>query len=138
MVTVNARATSGLHRSGRTNDLPRAENATSPQAALRPAPTRAPVRACVVEMGMPVKVAINTVKPAPSATARRKVGCRVTSSGTSPLPLKLSTKPCARTNAKKEPARVATAAHANALGKLQVPLPKRVATPLKLSLAPLA
>src|SRR5215471_13777303 len=86
---------------------------------------------------MPIHVAVITVTAAPRLTARRNAGCIVTSSGTSPLPLNASTSPCASPRASSEPASVVTVAQANAVRYEAVRLPNNVATPLKLSLAPL-
>jgi len=105
----------GANRSGSTNCLPSASNRTSPAAASSPAPTRPPVKACVVDTGIPIRVAINTVPAAARLTASRNRPSRVTSSGTSPFPLNVSMSPWARSSAHSDPARVVTVAQTRAV-----------------------
>ena len=76
----------GESSSGMKKFLPSAEKFTWLMPVAIPAPTSAPVSPWVVEMGKPSNVARITVAPAPNATARRKAGCVVNASGTSPLP----------------------------------------------------
>jgi hypothetical protein len=93
--------------------LPSTPNATVAPLAS-PAPTRAPVSACVVETGMPRRVATSTVNAAPSAAAPRKAGELATASGTSPLAENALTSPEARTSASIEPPSVVAVAQASA------------------------
>ena len=63
MMTVITTAITGLIKSGRTNLEPRLETFNAEPAAS-PVPIKAPIKPCVVETGIPIRVAINTVSPA--------------------------------------------------------------------------
>ena len=65
---VTKNANTGLTNNGITNPLPNSSNSIA-ESAIQPAPTSAPTKLCVVETGMPILVASNTVNPAPKATA---------------------------------------------------------------------
>src|SRR5882672_9133968 len=127
----------GDNSRGVTKFLPSAAKFTLLVPVTRPAPTSAPVRPCVVEIGKPSRVARMTVVPAPNATARRNSGCAVSASGTSPLPENFFSNDCARKMAAMLPVPVVIVAHEIAVLYEQVRLPNNDATPLKLSLAPL-
>ena len=73
-ILAKAVAIKGLSKSGRKKELPKTAKLTPVPMATKPAPTRAPVRLCVVEMGKPVTVAIMTVIAEPIATAVRNSG----------------------------------------------------------------
>ena len=98
-----------------TNAALRLAQCTAPAVATNPAPSSAPVNACVVEIGSPIAVAMMTVQAAPSPTAAEKAGSPTMASGTSPLPLKVLSNPAARTVASRLPASVVTVAHLRAV-----------------------
>src|SRR6185369_7089972 len=100
-------------------------------------PARAPVRACVVEVGMPNTVARRTVRAAAAPTDVSRMGLPAMVGGTRPLPVNCLASAPARRMETALPARVAAVAQARAVRKVAAALPYRVATPLKLSLAPL-
>ena len=109
-----------------------------PDEANKALPINAPNMACVVEIGKPKSEAKITVNPAPPATAIiNGIDC-IISAGAIPLPENLSNKAFAKNIAKQDPAKVVIVAQPKAFLKLNVPLPNKVATPLKLSFAPLA
>src|SRR5688500_12688150 len=105
----------GLSSSGRKKVAPSLLKFTAGPAATRPAPTRPPVKACVVEMGKPVCVASITVAAAPSATQARNAADAEISSGTSPVPEKFLTSSCAKKIEQIAPAAVQIVAHQMAL-----------------------
>ena len=105
-IVDNNSAINGLAINGRKNLLPRTEKLTSIPTAMIPLPTRAPVRLCVVEIGIPRIAASKTVVPAPNATAALKSGEEATKSGTNPLPVKLLTRVFARKMELTEPSSV--------------------------------
>ena len=73
MAIVRANETIGENNNGRTTPLASAANFTCANpAAVTPAPTSAPVNACVVEIGRPSREASRTVPAAARATAARK------------------------------------------------------------------
>src|SRR3989338_8165469 len=96
----------GLDNKGIKKFLPKVEKPKSVPIAINPAPTRAPVKLCVVDIGIPVKVANKTVALAPKATANRNSGVPIKASGTSPFPLKVLTNSVAKKKAATEPANV--------------------------------
>ena len=114
---------------GRVDPIVRRDEAGADQRTMR---------ACVVEIGKPARVANRTVRPAESATAAGKAGLLTTSGGTRPLPEKAARSPCARISAVTDPTTVVIVAHDKARRYEDVPLPKSVATPLKLSFAQFA
>jgi hypothetical protein len=105
-----ATAITGAIKSGRKKELPKTAKFTWVPTAIKPAPTRAPVKLCVVDMGKPVTVAIITVIAEPIATAVRNSGEIETASGTRPLPEKVFTSVCAKNTEHTEPANVVTVA----------------------------
>ena len=106
----SATARTGLTRSGRKKVLPSRVMLTAVPNSMSPAPTSAPVRAWVVEMGKPVRVAANTVSAAPSATTARNSGWAAAASGTSPFAENAFTSLSATTTERSEPAIVVTVA----------------------------
>ena len=90
--------------------LPSMEKFSALGAEARPAPTNAPVKPCVVEMGNPRKLASRTVAPAPPATASTNWGDPTMASGTSPFPEKFRINVCAKNRAVRLPKNVATVA----------------------------
>jgi hypothetical protein len=97
----------------------------------------APTKPCVVDMGKPSLVANKTVAPAANATAKTKSTDLIISSGTKPLPEKFFINAAAKKYEHTLPAKVVSVARINAGLYCKVPLPHKVATPLKLSFAPL-
>lgn len=79
--------------------------------ATRPAPPIAPINACVVEIGRPRHAATATVTAPPPATAKAKRGCVAIADGTSPAPVNVLSKACARNTEHNDPASVAALAH---------------------------
>src|SRR3972149_7837104 len=104
-------AITGLSKSGMKKALPRTAKLTCEPTATKPAPTRAPVRLWVVEIGNPVIVATITVIAAPIATAVRNSGAVAMLWGTKPLPEKVFTSPYATNIEASEPANVVIVAH---------------------------
>src|ERR1700693_3235224 len=113
----------GLSSSGRKKADPSTERFSSDPAAINPAPTSAPVKACVVEIGKPRTVASMTVEAAPAATAVRKFGDADTASGTRPLPENACTSASARNTEQTQPASVASVPIRSAVLKVVVLLP---------------
>jgi hypothetical protein len=112
---VMATAIKGLRIKGMKKFFPKLENPKFSPIAIHPAPTRAPVKLCVVEIGTPKFAVTKTVSPAPRITEARKAGFAITESGTNPLPLKVFTSFSAKKKAMIEPARVVAVAQARAL-----------------------
>jgi hypothetical protein len=110
-ILAKAVAIKGLSKSGRKKELPKTAKLTFVPMATKPAPTRAPVRPCVVEMGKPVTVATITVIAQPIATAVRNSGEIEIASGTNPFPEKVFTRACAKNIEAIEPAKVVIVAH---------------------------
>src|ERR1041385_4837114 len=137
MRAPTATASKGERTSGVTKFLVRAPKLTFDAPLTRPAPTSAPVRPWVVEIGKPSSVARITVHPAARATAKRNCGWEVRTSGTRPLPENFLRSDCARKIAAMLPAPVVIVAQVMAVLYPHVRVPKSDATPLKLSLAPL-
>src|SRR5687768_5795946 len=135
-MTPRPTARSGLASNGRKNRVPSVAKFTCVPAAVRPAPTSPPTKPCVVEPGNPVKVANITVNPAPNPTANTNCGDTANVSGTNPLAEKFWSRLSARNNEVIDPANIEIVAQLIAALLLVVPLPKSVATPLKLSFAP--
>ena len=75
----------GERSRGTTNRDPRVDHTIWPgPTATSPAPIRAPMRPCVVETGMPSRVARSTVRAAPTPTAARGRMPSPTACGVSP------------------------------------------------------
>src|SRR3990167_708046 len=104
-------AITGLSKSGMKKTLPKTAKLTCEPTAIKPAPTRAPVRLWVVEIGNPVIVATITVMAVPIATAVRNSGAVEILWGTKPLPEKVFTRPYAKNTEASEPANVVKVAH---------------------------
>jgi hypothetical protein len=84
------------------------------EPAASPAPVRAPIRAWVVEMGRPSRVATSTVTAAPAPTATGKAPSTSRLVSTRPLPEKALTSSPASSRAASEPTQVAAVAVARA------------------------
>src|SRR5690242_20459799 len=93
---------------------------------------------CVVEIGRPSRAASSTVQPAPNATAIRKGSCEAMAASTKLAPLNFAASALPRPIAANEPRKVKPVAHATARWYVARPEHQSVATPLKLSFAPLA
>ncbi len=109
-IPPKAMAITGAIKSGNKKELPKTAKLTWAPTAKKPAPTRAPVKLCVVDMGKPVTVAIMTVIAEPIATAVRNSGAIETASGTRPFPENVFTSVCAKKIELTEPANVVTVA----------------------------
>ena len=131
-------AMNGLVSSGNMKLFARVLPLTPCGEAIIPAPTRAPISECVVEMGKLSRVAKSTVQAAASATASPNPGADATAAGTSPFPLNADNSFPARNNAATDPSAVVAVAQISDVRYEAAPLPNSVATPLKLSFAPFA
>ena len=118
-----------------TKFLSSASYRTSPPPA-KPAPIRAPTKACVVDTGKPNRVARKLVAAAPKATAAKKSGAATSESATKPRPPKVLSSSPPRKSEATDPARVVAVPHSAACRSDAVPLPYSDATPLKLAFAP--
>jgi hypothetical protein len=105
-ILPKAIAKTGAIKSGKKKELPKTAKLTWVPTATKPAPTSAPVKLCVVDIGKPVTVAIITVIAEPIATAVRNSGEIETASGTKPFPEKVFTSVCAKNIEPTEPANV--------------------------------
>ncbi len=104
-------AITGAIISGSKKELPKTAKLTCEPTAIKPDPTNAPVKLCVVDMGIPVTVAIMTVIAEPIATAVRNSGEIETASGTNPFPEKVFKSVCAKNIEPTEPANVVIVAN---------------------------
>src|SRR6185369_3885080 len=104
-------ANSGLTSNGKKNNVPSVPKLTPVPTAVRPAPTSAPTRPCVVDTGKPVNVASITVRPAPRPTAKTNCGEAASSFGTMPRPEKFLSSVSARKSEVIDPANVEIVAH---------------------------
>jgi len=113
------------------------QGASSLNELTKAMPSNEPNSAWVVEVGIPSQVARNIVIALPNAIAIISSGLPRIASGIIPSPLTTVTSLPAKNTEPTQPAAVAIVAQSKVFLKLVVPLPYRVATPLKLSLAPL-
>lgn len=104
---------------------------------ITPAPTKPPTSACVVETGKPILVANKTVSAPPTATDKIKGNPLIISSGTSPFPEKFFNNADTKNKAVIDPKKVAILVNTIACLYDKTLLLHKVATPLKLSFAPL-
>src|SRR5258708_34423630 len=105
-----------------------------PLAAI-PAPHKAPVNACVVETGSPVRVAISSQPMAPQATAKANEGAATGLLRIS-FPENAATSACVATMATSAPATVQVVPQITAVRRFETPEPTSVAIPLETSFAP--
>jgi hypothetical protein len=73
-IRLQAAASKGLAINGNAKVVPRPEKLNSDPIATTPEPNIAPTRPCVVEIGIPIRVAAKTVSAAPSAMDAAKIG----------------------------------------------------------------
>ena len=95
--------------------LQRFEKLKSLPIAINPAPNKAPTRLWVVDMGIPIFVAMNTVIAAPKAIEIAKIGDWIISLGTNHFPEKFFTNSSAKKIAATDPEKVVIVAHRIAL-----------------------
>ena len=88
---------------------------TLPPETINPVPNRAPTIAWVLEIGIPILVAIKTVEAAPTATEAAKEGSLTNTSGIKPFPEKFFTKAAARNIDAIEPNKVVKVAQLTAI-----------------------
>jgi hypothetical protein len=131
------RSQDGAEQQGKEKCIYEFSKVHIPRSLAQARPSKPPIKAWVVEIGKPKRVAKNTAKAAAPATLIIKLGVLATELGTTPRPENCCTKASAKNQDAKLPASVAKVAKIRACCQPKVSEPHTVAKPLKLSFAPL-